>query len=87
MELLLSFLKNPKYSLEPVLQVIEDVFLPLREKIEWGYIIPYMITGILNEHPRIAIALRQDQEKRDKYAEFYRTMTTPECYEAKIDHI
>ncbi len=85
MELLLSFLKNPKFSLEPVLQVIEDVFLPLREKIEWGYIIPYMITGILNEHPRSAIALRQDLEKRDKYAEFYRTMTTPECYEAKVE--
>ena len=62
-----------------------DVFLPLREKIEWGYIIPYMISGILNEHPRIAIALRQDPEKRDKYAEFYRTMTTPECYEAKVE--
>ena len=80
MELLLSFLKNPKFSMDPILQVIEEVFLPLREKIEWGYLIPYMITGILNEHPRTAIALRQDPEKRDKYADFYRTMTTPECY-------
>ena len=78
LELLLSFLKNPKFSLEPILQVFEDVFLDLRKKIEWGYLIPYMITGTLNEHPRIAIALRQDPENRDKYAEFYRTMTTPE---------
>ena len=31
---------------------------------------PYMITGILNEHPRAAIA-RRDSEDRDKYAEFY----------------
>lgn len=81
LELLLSFLKNPKYSLEPVLQVIEDVFLDLRKEIEWGYLIPYMITGILNEHPRSAIALRQDPENKDKYAEFYRTMTTPECFD------
>ena len=85
MELLLSFLKNPKYSLDPVLHVIEDVFLPLREKIEWGYLIPYMITGILNEHPRTAIAVRQDPDKRDKYADFYRTMTTPESYVAATE--
>lgn len=80
LELLLSFLKNPRYNIEPVLQVIEDVFLDLRKEIEWGYLLPYMITGILNEHPRTAIALRQDPKKRDKYAEFFRTMTTPECF-------
>ncbi len=81
LELLLSFLKNPRYSLEPVLQVLEDVFLDLREEIEWGYLIPYMITGVLNEHPRPAIALRQDLENRDRYAQFYRQMTTPEPLE------
>ena len=80
LELLLGFLKNPKYNLEPILQVFEDVFLDLRKEIEWGYLIPYMITGILNEHPRAAIALRQDPKNKDKYAEFYRTMTTPECF-------
>lgn len=81
LELLLSFLKNPKYTAEPIFQVIEDVFLDLRKEIEWGYLIPYMITGILNEHPRSAIALRQDPERRNKYAEFYKEMTTPECFE------
>jgi 4-hydroxy 2-oxovalerate aldolase len=30
-----------------------------------------MITGILNQHPRAAIALRAGKDK-DKYAEFYR---------------
>lgn len=80
LELLLGFLKNPKYNLEPILQVLEDVFIDLRKEIEWGYLIPYMITGILNEHPRAAIALRQDSKNKDKYAEFYRTMTTPECF-------
>ncbi|MDT8287997.1 MAG: hypothetical protein RQ748_12880 [Elusimicrobiales bacterium] len=44
--------------------------LPLREEIEWGYILPYMVTGILNEHPRAAIAYRETDDK-DKYAEFY----------------
>ncbi|MDD4179388.1 MAG: aldolase catalytic domain-containing protein [Candidatus Margulisbacteria bacterium] len=70
LELLLAFLKNPKFDLEPILEVIEKEFLPLREQMEWGYIIPHMITGILNQHPRAAIALREGPDK-DKYAEFY----------------
>ncbi len=80
MELLLAWLKNPKYNMEPILQVIQDHFVRLgKEEIEWGYIIPYMITGILNEHPRTAIALR-DSERKDHYADFYRQLTTPECF-------
>ncbi|OGC11627.1 nucleoid-structuring protein H-NS [candidate division WOR-1 bacterium RIFOXYA12_FULL_52_29] len=71
MELLLAFLKNPKFKLEPILEVIETEFIPLREKLEWGYIIPHMITGILNQHPRDAMALRAGKDK-DKYAQFYR---------------
>lgn len=66
----MSFLKNPKFNLSPVLKVIQDYMLPMREDIEWGYIIPYMITGVLNEHPRAAIAKRRGEDK-DKYAEFY----------------
>ena len=73
LELLVSFLKNPKFNLTPILKVIEDQMLPMREKIEWGYIIPYMITGILNDHPRAAIALRNTDDK-DKYAKFYEEM-------------
>jgi 4-hydroxy 2-oxovalerate aldolase len=73
LELLVSFLKNPKYKLDPILEVIEKEMLPLREKIEWGYIIPYMITGILNQHPRSAIALRGSKDK-DKYSQFYQTL-------------
>jgi 4-hydroxy 2-oxovalerate aldolase len=70
LELLLAFLQNPKFDLEPILEVIEKEFLPLREQIEWGYIIPYMVTGALNQHPRAAMALR-NSDKKDKYAEFY----------------
>ncbi len=76
-ELMLSFLQNPKYKLRPVLQLIQEQYLALREKIEWGYIIPYMITGILNEHPRVAIAFRKTEE-RDNYVKFWDTLTTAE---------
>jgi 4-hydroxy 2-oxovalerate aldolase len=73
LELLLAFLKNPKFRLDTILEIIEKEFLPLLNKIEWGYIIPYMLTGILNQHPRSAIALRAGKDK-DKFAQFYRSL-------------
>ena len=74
LELIIGFLKNPKFDLMPILQVIQDYMLPMRDEIEWGYIIPYMLTGIMNEHPRSAIAYRQTPDK-DKFAEFYRQIS------------
>jgi 4-hydroxy 2-oxovalerate aldolase len=73
LELILGFLKNPKYDIRPVLDLISKEFIPLREKMEWGYIIPYAITGILDEHPRAAIALRESA-KKDDYREFYESL-------------
>jgi len=70
LELLMGFLKNPKFDLEPVLRVIQDYMIPMLDEIEWGYMIPYAVTGILNQHPRAAIRVRQTDNK-DKYAEFY----------------
>ncbi len=52
LELLLSFLKNPKFDIRPIIEIIQELFIPMKAKMEWGYHIPYMITGILNEHPR-----------------------------------
>lgn len=73
LELLLGFLKNPKFDIRPILDLISKEFIPLREKMEWGYIIPYAITGILDEHPRAAIALR-DSDKKENYREFYESL-------------
>jgi len=73
LELLMGFLKNPKFNLTPILKAIQDYMIPMLKEMEWGYLIPYMITGILNEHPRTAIAYRQTED-RDKYAEFYEKM-------------
>ncbi|MFA4857850.1 MAG: aldolase catalytic domain-containing protein [Candidatus Margulisiibacteriota bacterium] len=77
LELLLGFLKNPKYDIRPILDVIAKEFIPLREKLEWGYVIPYAIAGMLNEHPRAAMALRNSPEK-DHYREFYEKATARE---------
>ncbi|MCM3760287.1 aldolase catalytic domain-containing protein [Alkalihalobacillus oceani] len=76
-ELLVSHLKDVKYDVAPVIDVIERLFIPLRRKVEWGYIIPYMITGILNEHPRSAMALRSSDDP-DQFMAFYDKMTSVE---------
>jgi len=73
LELILGFLKNPKFDIRPVLDLISKEFVSLREKMEWGYIIPYAITGILDEHPRAAIALRES-DKKENYREFYESL-------------
>jgi len=70
---LIGFLKNPKYDIRPVLDLISKEYVPLRDKMEWGYIIPYAITGILDEHPKSAIALRES-DKKDNYREFYESL-------------
>lgn len=69
LELLLGFLKNPKYSIYPLLKFIETDIEPLKKEINWGYSIPYMLTGQMNEHPRSAIAFIKDKET--DYVKFY----------------
>lgn len=73
MELLLGFLKNPKYNLYPLLDFVETYMLPLKEQgIVWGYDLQYMFTGLLNRHPREAIDFTN--QKRNDYAQFYCTL-------------
>ena len=67
-ELLLGFLRNPKYKLRPVLKFLQDYIDPLKKELNWGYNIPYMLTGQLNEHPKSAIEFT-DKKKSD-YVKF-----------------
>jgi 4-hydroxy 2-oxovalerate aldolase len=69
-ELLLGFLKNPKFRLRPVLQCLRDYVVPLRQRVTWGYDVPYMLTGQLNMHPRSAMAFLDGQDRTD-YVAFY----------------
>ncbi len=71
MELLLGFLRNPKYNNFYVIQFIEKYMNKLREDgVVWGFDLQYMMTGLLNQHPRAAIQFTKD--KRKDYAEFYK---------------
>lgn len=69
-ELLLGFLKNPKYKINPILKFIETNIVPLKESgMVWGYDVPYLLTGLLNQHPKSAIQFMK--EKREDYNNFY----------------
>ena len=76
-ELLIGFLKNPKFRLRPVLECVRDNFVPLEKEMEWGYKIPYMITGQLNQHPRSAMKMRAG-DAPDDFVAFFDQMTEKE---------
>ncbi len=70
LELLMGFLKNPKFDVRPVLDLIQKHYLELNKELRWGYEIPYAITGILNKHPRAAMAFMKGVHG-DTFSEFY----------------
>ena len=76
-ELLIGFLHNPKYRLRPILHCIQEHIEPMRSKLLWGYDYPYMITGMLNEHPRSGMAFNLTKDKGD-IVKFYDDITSEE---------
>jgi 4-hydroxy 2-oxovalerate aldolase len=77
MELLLGFLKNPKYNVYPVFRFIEKHMEKLREEgAVWGYDLQYLLTGLFNQHPRTAIQFTKD--KRKDFSEFYKEIISQE---------
>jgi 4-hydroxy 2-oxovalerate aldolase len=69
-ELLLGFLRNPKFEVRPIIEVIQEWIMPLRREIEWGPMVPYNLTGQLNQHPRAAIEWREGPTP-DDFLAFY----------------
>ena len=77
MELLLGFLRNPKFNIYPVIKFIEEHLTPLKNSgITWGYDLQYLMTGVYNQHPRTAIAFTKD--KRTDYTEYFKELTSQE---------
>ena len=71
MELLLGFLKNPKYREYDAFKFVQDYMVPLKQSgVVWGYDLQYLITGLLDQHPRSAIAFTR--AGRTDYARYYR---------------
>ncbi len=68
MESLLGFLKNPKYNLPPIMDFISKHMLDMKKAYNWGFDIPYLLTGVLNSHPSTAIKFIKDG--RTDYSKF-----------------
>jgi len=73
-ELVVGFLHNPKLRVRPILQCIQQHIEPLREKLMWGFDPSYMMTGILNQHPRVAMSFN-DSEDRGNIVKFFDIIT------------
>ncbi|MBN2024723.1 MAG: aldolase catalytic domain-containing protein [Pirellulales bacterium] len=71
MELLLGFLRNPKFKLRPIFRVLQEQMVPLSRSVEWGPFPQYNLTGQYNQHPRDAMAARADERLRDDFVAFY----------------
>ena len=71
LELLLNFLKNPKFDVRPIYKLIQDEFVKLRKSIEWGFNDIYGISGHLNQHPRQAMKLRASKRLKDNCFDFF----------------
>ncbi len=70
LEMLMVFLKNPKYDVAPIMEFIAKDMTKLKNSgIEWGYDLSYMMTGVMNIHPKSAIKFME--EKRTDYLTFF----------------
>lgn len=72
MELMLSFLRNPKYNIYPCIQFVQNHMNQLKKECKWGYDMSYLLTGTLNQHPRDAIEFISND--REDYVEFYKSL-------------
>ncbi|MDC7224146.1 MAG: aldolase catalytic domain-containing protein [Spirochaetales bacterium] len=70
LELLLPLMGGTEPDMSPVVRVIQNHIEPLMEIHKWGYRIPYGVSGLLNQHPREAMALVAS-ERESCYGEFY----------------
>jgi 4-hydroxy 2-oxovalerate aldolase len=75
MELLLGFLRNPKFRLRPVVKLLQDYIEPLHDTVTWGPLLPYNITGQMNRHPRAAMKFL-DSEENKNYIRFFDEIVT-----------
>jgi 4-hydroxy 2-oxovalerate aldolase len=66
-EALLGYLNGKKYHIEPILDLVQQEMLSLKEKgPKWGYNTSYLITGLANAHPRDAIAATKQNDTNYK---------------------
>lgn len=71
LELLLPMMDKENHDISSIVKVIQSDIEPLMEHFKWGYRIPYAVSGLLNQHPKEAMALVSSEEDHC-YRDFYR---------------
>lgn len=65
MELLVAYFESQwpeRFTPLPLLNIIDRRFVRLKQESPWGYQLPYMLSGLLNVHPKYAQALMARRE-------------------------
>ncbi len=70
LELLLPLINIKGKSIASVVKAIQNHIEPLMDQFKWGYRVPYGVSGLLNQHPREAMAT-VSSEKKVCYRAFY----------------
>ena len=60
-----------------MLDCVQNHIEPLRAKLLWNYGLPYLLTGMLNQHPRAVIKFKEAELKgvKSDVLEFYDAVT------------
>ncbi|MCQ2284705.1 MAG: aldolase catalytic domain-containing protein [Bacteroidales bacterium] len=56
-ELIANFLnehQGKRYEIEPILEIVDEFIIKIREKFKWGYSVPYYLAAINGCHPNYA---------------------------------
>ncbi len=65
LEVILSYInhhENGHVNMIPLLELIEDEFIELKDEMKWGYNLEYVLSGILKCHPTYASKLIRDNK-------------------------
>ena len=63
-ELIANFINDNlsrKYVIEPILEIVDEFIVHIKEKYEWGYSVPYYLAAINGCHPNYASYLNDKQ--------------------------
>ena len=70
------FLSDPTPNADDSQRFVDAYMQLKKDGVVWGYDLQYLVTGLLNQHPRTAIDFTK--QNRTDYSKFYNEMTAQE---------
>ena len=66
-ELIMNYLNNTygkNYNVDPLLTVVDDVIIKIKSQHDWGYSLPYYLSGVYGVHPSYILAFMERKTQR-----------------------